>query len=376
MAYLLLYRHAHLILDDLPTHPHAKDAQFKPQWVDARKAVRRSLGKMEVLKPRINKKYEKHQERLKSRVSGEAGDRARSLDQIGHTSRGLSIGNNGQEIGFDTDEHKDLAVRLANREVRRRMRVGQEVEEDTASLMVATRRQLDQTFHTPQLAAPHRASLGSTYNYPMVGGRTSIQSYNQNPSTPLLNPGVAPPPPPPHSRLEQPVSGTPDRSINSPPRPNKLPAASTNLSSRSSTPEPTHQFASTSHTEGGTPLRTIFLPSPLRHSFLRYATANTSRNLETCGILCGTLIRNAFFITKLVIPAQTSTSDTCEMVDEAALYTYIDGQPEELMVLGWIHTHPTQTCFMSSRDLHTHVWYQVQLPESVAIVCSPSKSPE
>ena len=46
------------------------------------------------------------------------------------------------------------------------------------------------------------------------------------------------------------------------------------------------------------------------------------------------------------------------------------------MVLGWIHTHPTQTCFMSSRDLHTHVGYQVMIPESVAIVCAPSKQPD
>lgn len=45
------------------------------------------------------------------------------------------------------------------------------------------------------------------------------------------------------------------------------------------------------------------------------------------------------------------------------------------MVLGWIHTHPTQTCFMSSRDLHTHVGYQVMMPESIAIVCAPSKVP-
>ena len=45
-------------------------------------------------------------------------------------------------------------------------------------------------------------------------------------------------------------------------------------------------------------------------------------------------------------------------------------------MLGWIHTHPTQTCFMSSRDLHTHSGYQVMLPESIAIVCAPSKEPE
>jgi STAM-binding protein len=56
------------------------------------------------------------------------------------------------------------------------------------------------------------------------------------------------------------------------------------------------------------------------------------------------------------------------------LFEYVD--TEGLMVCGWIHTHPTQTCFLSSRDLHTSVGYQVMLPESVAIVCAPSKVPE
>ncbi|KAK7840520.1 amsh-like ubiquitin thioesterase 1 [Quercus suber] len=34
-------------------------------------------------------------------------------------------------------------------------------------------------------------------------------------------------------------------------------------------------------------------------------------------------------------------------------------------------THPTQSCFMSSIDLHTHYSYQIMLPESVAIVMAP-----
>jgi len=46
-----------------------------------------------------------------------------------------------------------------------------------------------------------------------------------------------------------------------------------------------------------------------------------------------------------------------------------------LLTLGWIHTHPTQTCFMSSLDLHTHLGYQIMLPEAIAIVCAPSKQP-
>jgi STAM-binding protein len=49
--------------------------------------------------------------------------------------------------------------------------------------------------------------------------------------------------------------------------------------------------------------------------------------------------------------------------------------------MGWIHTHPTQSCFMSSVDCHTHCSYQYTLltrllmPEAIAIVCAPSKEP-
>lgn len=34
-------------------------------------------------------------------------------------------------------------------------------------------------------------------------------------------------------------------------------------------------------------------------------------------------------------------------------------------------THPTQTAFLSSVDLHTHCSYQLMLPEAIAIVCAP-----
>ena len=36
-------------------------------------------------------------------------------------------------------------------------------------------------------------------------------------------------------------------------------------------------------------------------------------------------------------------------------------------------THPSQTAFMSSVDLHTHYSYQVMLDEAIAIVVAPSK---
>ncbi|XP_078205173.1 STAM-binding protein isoform X6 [Callithrix jacchus] len=70
-------------------------------------------------------------------------------------------------------------------------------------------------------------------------------------------------------------------------------------------------------------LRHVVVPGRLCPQFLQLASANTARGVETCGILCGKL------------------------------------------------THPTQTAFLSSVDLHTHCSYQMMLPESIAIVCSP-----
>ncbi len=43
-----------------------------------------------------------------------------------------------------------------------------------------------------------------------------------------------------------------------------------------------------------------------------------------------------------------------------------------LYPLGWIHTHPSQTCFLSSVDVHTHCGYQTMLDEAVAIVMAPT----
>ena len=51
-----------------------------------------------------------------------------------------------------------------------------------------------------------------------------------------------------------------------------------------------------------------------------------------------------------------------------AVFDYLDLQG--LLVLGWIHTHPSQSSFMSSVDLHTQASYQGMLPEALAIVCS------
>ncbi|XP_029017393.1 STAM-binding protein-like A isoform X2 [Betta splendens] len=116
-------------------------------------------------------------------------------------------------------------------------------------------------------------------------------------------------------------------------------------------------------------LRQLAVPAELCRSFLRLAEANTIRAVETCGILCGKLTRNAFTVTHVIIPKQCGGPDYCDTENEEELFLIQDQY--DLITLGWIHTHPTQTAFLSSVDLHTHCSYQMMLPEAIAIVCSP-----
>ena len=121
-------------------------------------------------------------------------------------------------------------------------------------------------------------------------------------------------------------------------------------------------------------LRTIVIPADTISKFLSIAESNTMKNLETCAILCGYAANETLQISHILVPPQKATSDTCATLDEMNLFEYQESRG--LMTMGWIHTHPSQTCFMSSVDLHTHVGYQILMPEAIAIVCAPGKFPD
>lgn len=392
-----------------------------------RKDVLRNFTRLETLKPRINRRYSQYQWILKERSQAKAANNRAALlsprgsensaDKRGHSRlpSDPALSNELPET-LTAGENRDLAVQLAHKEIRRRATARkatrqagiseeEEHERRTAGLwgdweealskndqnidrdllsrqMHNIRLQVNGTKDDIPRHASSRASPESNeahYQYPSVPQRiTHDQSalalrMNSDTSREVAAPMLQPPLRPPKD-LDL---GTDSQAL--PPRPSKENISRTQSPDQSSTPSLAQQsskpttftFKPSAYLENGTPLRTIFLPPDLRHRFLSIALPNTKANLETCGILCGTLISNALFISKLVIPEQESTSDTCETVNESDLFDYVDG--EDLMVLGWIHTHPTQTCFMSSRDLHTHCGYQVMMSESIAIVCAPSK---
>ncbi|XP_048362567.1 AMSH-like protease isoform X2 [Sphaerodactylus townsendi] len=102
-------------------------------------------------------------------------------------------------------------------------------------------------------------------------------------------------------------------------------------------------------------LRSVVLPKYLSQKFLLLAEANTTHN--------------EFTITHVIVPKQSAGPDYCDVENVEELFSVQD--QHDLLTLGWIHTHPTQTAFLSSVDLHTHCSYQLMLPEAIAIVCSP-----
>ncbi|GJJ14698.1 hypothetical protein Clacol_008965 [Clathrus columnatus] len=126
----------------------------------------------------------------------------------------------------------------------------------------------------------------------------------------------------------------------------------------------------------GPELRIVRVPFVVIERFLTVAAVNTAKRRETCGMLMGRyetryngVESKGFTVTTLLIPRQSGTSDSCAMLDEELVAEF--AEKRRLMALGWIHTHPTQSCFMSSLDLHTHAGFQATLREFFAIVCSP-----
>jgi STAM-binding protein len=412
MAYLYLYRHAELIIGKIPTHPDAKDPKFKADLNLARNTVNKNLVKLEQWKPRIvqqHQRYAKAMERRnaeKQRIYDEHRD-GEQLD-LGTSSRRSPIGVSLDEEAYhdlaealDARENRQLAVDLAQNELRRRDLNRQGTRQAGVSPgTVASRRQgLVMDMEDPyeqngeRKADTDRVSEGireagsylhkrgqesrdarihdftgqQRYQYPTVPAKEGTMQWD---SAPLL-------PRDSSLRYDQPpaIPSKDGSREEAPPVPEKQSHNKNDLTVAQKTASNV-TFKPNAFTEGGAPLRTVFLPPTLRTTFLNQAHANTARNLETCGILCGTVISNALFISHLVIPDQTSTSDTCDTTEDGdnELFDFCDGN--DLLVCGWIHTHPSQSCFLSSRDLHTSSGYQVMLPEAIAIVCAPRQNPD
>lgn len=344
-AYLLYTRFADLLLNKMPGHPglKANRALFKKMTAKMPGVLQEMQQLKKALEVQIAEEKKAEEERQR---------KLRALQQASDSGRNVGANNNlstnriddlRSQLGRGGPDHVDL--------------------EDYSFGRYETRHQPEPSYdqgHWQQ----HTQQQHDTFDYPDLNRElSSVLSpyvYESGPIT--LSPTAG------QIRLA-------DSPPAIPAKPSALqakqpkPAAPAPPATKSSSVEHTSRYT----TEGGLALRSLFIPAELEAEFLKVAHANTARNLETCGILCGKLSRNAFFVTHLMIPPQESTSDTCQTTNEELLFEQID--ENDLFVLGWIHTHPTQTCFMSSVDLHTQNSYQIMLPEAVALVCAPQHNP-
>ncbi|OBS22489.1 hypothetical protein FPOA_08826 [Fusarium poae] len=423
-AYMMLYRHSLLILKYLPSHPKFKEPEHKKAYMVLSKRIQRVIQDLEQLKPEIeNAVKEWERMALSPKTANEAPAPSSRYEQF--AARDPTLSGNARIL--DASDHQDLAVDLAQRELTRRdtarratrhsgitdedimsrrrggnwdqwdgVRIGD--DEDLRRQMEATRHALDSA-HERRNDDDFRPT-SHTYNYPSISRprpleyerSTTPTASSIQPSRPPKEPVALPPkeplhptlsqPPPPSLPQKVPLSGyaplipspSPQTTGDRPEVPRKEALSPTGDVGPPAIPQKERlTFKPGAYLENGDPIRSLFLPKNLRQKFLDIAADNTRRGLEMCGMLCGTPINNALFVRCLLIPDQKCTSDTCETENEEVMFDYC--MNEDLLLLGWIHTHPTQTCFMSSRDLHTHAGYQVMMPESVAIVCAPKFQP-
>ena len=381
---MLLLRYIDLVVDNLRTHPEARLPEYRAKQKTAIKMVPAIVEKLEELKPMIVRNHEIYEEKLaREQKAGLAfgGDgfmgRRGAPSDFSESDPAVA----GKTRTIAANDHGDIPVKIYQRESRRRNDARRsrrdsrgargysesdrvDNDADLRRAMENTRRRMSNSQGDaptrPRKLTKSRSPARSfnsgapptAYNYPSIKQSTPF-TYDDRPSPYRSTPPTLPPPLiPSKDTLIDPMSY--DTTMRPPSRPDKV-MRELSPAPRGMSPLPDdaeeYVFKPSAYAENGNPLRCLFLPSDLRSTFLSIAAKNTRNNLETCGILCGTVISNALFVSRLAIPEQEASSDTCEMTNESALFDFCD--TEGLMVLGWIHTHPSQSCFMSSRDLHT-----------------------
>ncbi|XP_051763569.1 STAM-binding protein-like A [Ctenopharyngodon idella] len=310
-AFILYNKYITLFIEKLPRHREYKTANIPEKKETMRKLKEIAFPKAEELKKLLLKQYEKeHAEYL---VRKRAEDEAQARE----AAKQRELEAEQQRLAELQERQREQQQLSAFEEMIRR----QELEKE--------RQRIVQEFSIPATPVSPRDILVP-----------DVQGPPQASFSPLTPPGGTP----------NHVSPTPG-----------LPAFDRSL--KPSAP------VSAGHSALINGLRQLSVPAELCQRFLKLADANTARAVETCGILCGKLMKNAFTVTHVIVPKQCGGPDYCDTENEEELFLIQD--QNDLITLGWIHTHPTQTAFLSSVDMHTHCSYQMMLPESIAIVCSP-----
>ena len=326
-AYILYFKYVTLFVEKLPRHPEYKLAEIAKEKNRVMKTLKIVMSKCEELKKLIRIKYSEEYEVYLANVEEERKIEEEKRAQEDIIKKQLEGAKLREEVARYHDEKERHLAAARDRE----LALWQQYQQ------IRERGQTIPTSQTKQPAASktNEVSLNDIkISLNQDVSPSDVEAY-RNLNTPTCNRALKP-----HQ-----TPSVPDRNM----KPNSI------LST------PNKMLASG--------LRRVVVPSILMPTFLSVAQTNTTVNVETCGILAGKMSQDMFTISHLIIPKQTGTSDSCTTQGEEELFEIQD--KENLITLGWIHTHPSQTAFLSSVDLHTQLSYQLMLPEAIAIVCSP-----
>ncbi|XP_067673426.1 STAM-binding protein-like A [Haliotis asinina] len=348
-AFILYSKYITLFIEKLPRHPDYKSAPHT-ELVESKRKLKHVFPLAEEIKSKLKTRYTAQEKER------QAAERKRQ-EALEHEAQ-LRL-EEEERLQQELAAIKALKAKEADEKWRR--------EQEERYRELQSRAKQDQDRQQPRVAM---AAV------PAIVPATDAGLDNQFALNDVSSSGVAsttlPPAPPSYDQIVGPssVPGIPDREL-------KKMAISDNESSnppsvdRSTKPSVMtfDHFTSIGGGGGAGGLREVTVPTDLMRKFIEKAQTNTDKKTETLGILFGSLAQNQFHVTHLFIPQQHGTPDSCDMENEIDLIDYQDKY--NLINLGWIHTHPTQTAFLSSVDLHSHYPYQIMLPEAIAIVCSP-----
>ncbi|KAF6021490.1 STAMBP [Bugula neritina] len=320
-AFVLYQKYLSLMLEQLPQHPEygAVDPSLKKTSTSQ---CKESINKAETIKAKLLKKYEGEYRQKEAEEKEKAAQREAEQQML------------------------EAERRSQEERLERERRERQQAEEEERYRQAQQRLQEQSHVPVPVVSAP----------VPVVSAPAAAVSA---PAAVVSAPAAVSP-----FALSAPSAPPPSyRDVT-----NSLPPATTPVVDRSTKPPGVH-FTHTDSDKHLNGLKPVNVPIPIPQRFTELARQNTLRNIETCGLLFGKLERGEFHLTHVVIPKQKGAPDSCTMLNEEEIFQFHD--EHDLIQLGWIHTHPTQTAFLSSVDLHTHSGYQIMMPEAIAIVVAP-----
>jgi len=351
-AFILYSKFITLFVEKLPRHPEYKASPAADRQRNKKKLTT-VFGIAEEIKKKLVKQYDaeyqvylEEEKRLAEERAREQARREEEADRQRIAAEAAAASMTEQQRLAEEQNRLDQFANLQELE-RRKLAEQERARSELSNLAIAGSLPAVPGYDPGEL--PPAYDLGQAPGYVPAGlPSNSVQVLPSMPEVPSrgLKPATAPPAPADNY---------------------SVPAVDRTLKPSSSLVD---HFTSTGGvTDNMYGLRTMLIPGEVALKFMNIALQNTLKSVETLALLCGTMSHDSFRITHLVVPKQTGTADSCDMMGEEDVFDVQDKY--NLLTLGWIHTHPTQTAFLSSVDMHQHCSYQRLLPEAVAIVCSP-----